>query len=76
MPERCKTLFMYSMQGLSGEKLKDAIKENDYTEEEINFITTKRELSDFSIGLKIPGKLLPRRIEGGVLLTPTTYEMR
>jgi len=27
-------------------------------------------------GLKVPSKLLPKRIHGGILLTPTTYEMR
>ena len=31
---------------------------------------------DFKIGLKIPGKLIPKRIRGGVLLVDTTYEMR
>ena len=29
-----------------------------------------------SAGLKVPGKLLPKRIPGGVLLTDSTYEMR
>ena len=76
MPDRCKKLFMYSMQGVSGKELEELIKENDYTEEEVKFILKKRELSDFTIGLKVPGKLLPRHIEGGVLLTPTSYEMR
>lgn len=36
----------------------------------------KYSLSDFTIGLKLPGKLLPKRIPGGVVLTETTYEMR
>ena len=35
-----------------------------------------RTLEDFKIGLKIPGKLMPKRIRGGVLLVDTTYEMR
>lgn len=38
--------------------------------------TGKYSLSDFTIGLKLPGKLLPKRIPGGVVLTETTYEMR
>lgn len=33
-------------------------------------------MTDFKIGIQIPGKLLPKRIRGGVLLTETTYEMR
>lgn len=33
-------------------------------------------LTDFDIGLILPGKLMPKRIPGGVLLVETTYEMR
>lgn len=47
-----------------------------YTEEEIDFFSKRRSLNDFNVGLKVPGKLLPKRIKGGVLLTETTYEMR
>ena len=70
MPQKCKDLFIKSMLGYEP-------KEDDkYTEEEKEFLKTKRELEDFKIGLKIPGKLLPKRIRGGVLLVETTYEMR
>lgn len=70
MPQKCKDLFITSMIGYEP-------KEGDkYTEEELNFIKTKRTMTDFKIGIKIPGKLLPKRIRGGVLLTETTYEMR
>lgn len=70
MPQKCKDLFVASMLGY-------APKEDDkYTEDEIKFLKTKRTLEDFKIGLKIPGKLLPKRIRGGVLLVDTTYEMR
>lgn len=34
------------------------------------------QLTDFKIGLVLPGKLMPRRIKGGILLTETTFEMR
>lgn len=34
------------------------------------------ELTDFKVGLKVPGKLVPKRIKGGVLLVDTEYEMR
>ena len=44
--------------------------------EEKRFVEQKRDLTDFKIGLVIPGKLLPKRIHGGVLLVDTTYEMR
>lgn len=33
-------------------------------------------IEDFKIGLKVPGKLMPKRIKGGTLLVETTYEMR
>lgn len=70
MPQKCKDLFVTSMLGYEP-------KEDDkYTEDEINFLKTKRTLEDFKIGLKIPGKLIPKRIRGGVLLVDTTYEMR
>lgn len=70
MPQKCKDLFITSMIGYKP-------KEDDkYTEEEINFIKTKRTITDFKIGIKIPGKLILKRIRGGVLLTETTYEMR
>lgn len=35
-----------------------------------------RELEDFHVGLKVHGKLIPKRIRGGVLLVETDYEMR
>lgn len=70
MPQKCKDLFITSMLGYEP-------KEDDkYTEDELKFLKTKRTLEDFKIGLKIPGKLLPKRIRGGVLLVGTTYEMR
>lgn len=70
MPERCKKLFLKSMQGYT------PTQDDDYTEEEIDFLTKKRKLEDFNVGLAIPGKLLPKRIRGGVLLVDTVYEMR
>ena len=52
-------------------------KESDkWEEEEKEFMSTKRTLKDFKIGLKVPGKLRPKRIPGGILLVDTTYEMR
>lgn len=70
MSQKCKDLFVTSMLGYEP-------KEDDkYTEDEIKFLKTKRTLEDFKIGLKIPGKLIPKRIRGGVLLVDTTYEMR
>lgn len=70
MPDRCKNLFQLSMQGYEPKS------EDNFTDEQLEFLKTKRELLDFKKGLKIPGKLLPKRIKGGVLLVDTYYEMR
>lgn len=70
MPEKCKQLFINSMIGYEPKE------GDDYTEEELEFMKQKRTLSDFKVGLRVPGKLLPKRIRGGVLLVDTPYEMR
>lgn len=70
MPEHCKQLFLLSMQGATEEQ------KSELTDEEKDFTSTKRSLEDFNIGLRVPGKLRPKRIRGGVLLVTTTYEMR
>ena len=72
MPDHCKNLLDMSMRGIYP---KDDELDN-YTEEELEFLKTKRTLSDFDIGLTVPGKLLPKRISGGLILVDTTYEMR
>ena len=77
MPQKCKNLFELSMKGDC--KYDETI----YTDEELEFLfkkdshkPIKRYYTDFKIGLKIPGKLLPKRIKGGTVLMDTTYEMR
>lgn len=70
MPETCKRLFQMSM---SGEIPEDIDK---YDESEKQFLQTKRDITDFNIGLMIPGKLMPKQIRGGVVLVQTTYELR
>lgn len=69
MPEKCKQLFLKSCEG--GE-----INPEEYREDELEFVSQKRELTDFKIGLKVPGKLMPKRIRGGLLLVEGFYEMR
>lgn len=70
MPEHCKNLFLMSMEGCS-ESDKEQLEPHEQ-----EFVSTRRTLEDFNIGLRVPGKLMPKRIRGGVLLVPTTYEMR
>lgn len=50
--------------------------EDNWTEEDLKFLSKKRKLEDFVVGLKVPGKLIPKRIKGGVVLKETTFEMR
>ena len=70
MPERCKNLFIASM---TNNKLDDS---ENYSKEMREFVTEKRSIDDFKVGLIVPGKLIPKRIKGGVILTETTFEMR
>ena len=75
MPKKCKDLFEISMQGTAD------VNEN-WSDEEKEFLFDKnnkpivRDYSDFKVGLKVPDKLRPIRIRGGILLVNTTYEMR
>lgn len=78
MPQRCKELFLTSI----GEEYKSAKEKielgevRDYEKEFINNEGNKRTLTDFKIGLTVPSKLMPKRIQGGILLVDTTYQMR
>lgn len=69
MPDRCKELFLTSMEGRE-------YNPEDYSKEELEFLSQKRSLEDFNVGLRVPGKLMPKRIRGGVLLVESMYEMR
>ena len=70
MPQRSKELFLHSIfQDYEG-------KEDEFTDEELEFIKKKRTLEDFKRGLKVPGKLRPKRIPGGVVLVDVDYEIR
>jgi hypothetical protein len=75
MPKKCKDLFELSMQGTAD------VNEN-WSDEEKEFLFYKnnkpivRDYRDFKVGLKVPDKLRPIRIRGGVLLVNITYEMR
>lgn len=76
MPEKCKTLLNYSLCGTminpdeENKKILDKM-----SEKEKEFVLVKRTLDDFNVGLSVPGKLLPTRMKGGIVLKPTSYEM-
>ena len=78
MPESCKKLFIKSVEGWNEDEvdnMDEAEKDFLYEDEECTK-PIRRTIEDFNIGLSIPGKLLPKRIPGGVLLVDTEYKMR
>lgn len=78
MPENCKEYFVYSLEGLTAQAFEEKYPNvwAKLSEENREFVTTPRTIEDFKVGLKINGKLLPKRIRGGIVLKETTYEMR
>ena len=86
MPQKCKDLFQTSLDGtadINGYTDKTTKVFKEWTEDEKEFLfeketgkPIKRNLMDFRVGLKVPGKLRPKRIRGGILLIDTSYEMR
>lgn len=78
MPESCKKLFLKSVEGWNEDdvnNMSEAEKDFLYEDEECTK-PIRRTIEDFNIGLSVPGKLLPKRIPGGVLLVDTEYKMR
>lgn len=78
MPERCKDLYLKTITPSNYDSNGKFITTTDskFNEEQLKFLNTPRTLDDFKIGLKIPGKLLPKRIKGGVILADTIYCLR
>lgn len=66
MSKHPKDLFIASMEG---QKAGD-------TEEEKAFTKEHRDITDFRVGLEVPGQLKARQIKGGVLLVNQCYKMR
>ena len=69
MPDLCKNILIAS---ITGTEPKNA---EELTEEELEFAHTKRTLQDFDMGLRVPGKLMPKRIRGGIILVKDYYTM-
>lgn len=72
MPESSKSLFRMSLERtpITQEM------EEKYSKEHLDVIRANYTLTDFKVGLELPGKLIPKRIPGGTLLVETTYKMR
>ena len=75
MPKRPKQLLEMSLEGKEKLETKDKIIEPENKQEK-DFVKVKRELTDFKIGLKVPSKIRPKRIKGGVLLVDCDYNLR
>lgn len=69
MPQKCKDIFVDCVTGkLSSDK---------YTEDELEFIGKHSfTIEDFKIGIELPGRLMPTRIRGGILLKEDSYRMK
>lgn len=81
MPDKCKRLFLRSMCRIKfarGKRIKmfHVKHANSNQIAERNFLKKKRTIKDFKYGLVVPGKLIPKHIKGGVLLTPIEYSLR
>ena len=71
LPERGKKLLDYSIT-----RNKETLEElKELSENEKKFIKKKRKIKDFNVGIKIPGKLSPKRIKGGIVLIDTEFYM-
>lgn len=71
MPKSAKQYFIWSMEGNC--RVKDLLEmPKDYAK----YIGTRKTLEDFKVGLSVPGKLLPKRIPGGIILVETPFVMR
>lgn len=70
MPKNCKDVFERSL----NQEL--AFDDEDICDFNRNLINRKCTLLDFRLGLKIYGKLVPKRIRGGIVLKETTFELK
>lgn len=68
LPDKSKELFIAS---ITGEETDAAESPDDF-----EFLSQRRKIQDFDIGLTIPGKLVPKHILGGVILQETPYKIR
>lgn len=85
MPQKCKDLLDISLHGIdinnmTEEELKfveskETIKIEKLNDIEKEFLSVKRSYEDFDIGLRVPSKLFPKRIIGGIVLVEDWYTM-
>lgn len=80
MPDTCKNLFLLSLNKHTKEIINsewfDLIDDEYKKPNIIQFLLTTRKIEDFNYKLEIPGKLLPKHIDGGIILDDTMYTMK
>ena len=80
MPDPCKNLFLLSLNPFTKDIVNsewfDLIDDEYKTAEAVAFLSTTRTINDFNYGLEIPGKLMPKHINGGVVLEDIVYTMK
>lgn len=75
LPLRCKKMLVHSIEGTRPPDDDPDIPYHKLDADELNFISEKRDITNFELGMTIPGKLLPRRIPGGIVLEKTTFKL-
>lgn len=82
MPKKCKNLLELSFEGT--QDIKGYIengKQKEWMKDELQFlfkdnVPIKRTYQDFKPGLVVPGKLYPKHLPGGIVLTPGLFTMK
>ena len=76
MPQSCKDLLLASM-GEEWKSNKEKVELKDKQKEKYkDFLSEKRTLEHFRVGLTIPSKLVPLTIKGGVILKEVDFTLR
>ena len=80
MPDTCKELFLHSFKPyvphLLAKGIELTLRHKPLTPDEVQFLTETRTIEDFKVGLKVPGKLMPHHIDGGIVLQSDYYTMK
>ena len=82
MPKKCKNLLELSFEGNQVIKgYTENGKQKEWTKDELQFLfkdnePIKRSYQDFKPGLVVPGKLYPKHLPGGIVLTPGLFTMK
>ena len=80
MPDTCKELFLHSFKPYVSKFLEKGIEitlnHKPLTPDETLFLSETRNILDFKVGLKVPGKLMPKHIDGGIVLKSDYYTMK